>query len=117
MDQEKLMELGINYDAGLRRFAGKASIYEKYLKQFIEDPNFSKLKDEMQKEAYEEAFKTAHALKGVIGTLSIERLFSIVSELVEALRGNNIVKAKEIMIQANTEYNVIVGVLQECIVE
>ncbi|MBO5371238.1 MAG: hypothetical protein J6A75_00810 [Lachnospiraceae bacterium] len=114
MDQAKLIASGINYNMGLRRFAGKALIYEKYLKQFAEDPNFPKLEEEMQREAYKDAFKTAHALKGVIGTLSIDRLFVIISELVEALREENIVKAKEIMIEADAEYREVVGVLKEC---
>lgn len=117
MDQEKLMKSGINYEAGLKRFAGKAAIYEKYLKQFSEDPNFSRLEDEMQREAYGDAFKTAHALKGVIGTLGIDKLFAIFTELVNALRSNDIEQAKSVMLEAETEYRAVVHILRECTVK
>lgn len=113
MDRNRLIAMGIDYDSGLNRFAGKVSVYEKYLIQFTEDLNFPKLEDEMQREAYEEAFKTAHALKGVIGTLSISRLHGTVSELVEALRGKRIEEAKERMKKASEEYREVVWGIQE----
>ncbi len=117
MNQEKLMTSGISYTVGLERFAGKTAIYEKYLRQFMDDPNFSKLENEMQREDYAEAFKTAHALKGVIGTLSIDKLFGIFCKLVDALRGNDTEKAQKLMIEAIDEYKAVTGILRECCAE
>ncbi len=113
MDREKLIASGINYDMGLKRFAGKVPLYEKYLRQFIEDPNFPKLQEEMEREDYEEAFKTAHALKGVIGTLSMDKLFAAVCELVEALRVKDADSSKELMLRAEQEYGDTIQILKE----
>ena len=37
MDERKLRDAGIDYDAALARFVGKREIYEKYLTKFLED--------------------------------------------------------------------------------
>lgn len=113
MDRQKMLEAGINYDTGLARFVGKVPLYEKYLYQFVEDTHFSQLKQEMERKDYNAAFKTAHALKGVIGTLSMDRLFAAVSDVVEALRSRDIEKADMLLKRAEKEYEFIITFLKE----
>ena len=81
MDREKLIEAGIDYDAALKRFVGREDLYQKYLIQFLADDKFEKLKTAIIKRDAKEAFKQAHALKGVTGTLSISRLFTALEEV------------------------------------
>lgn len=113
MNRERLIAMGIDYDAGASRFGGKVPMYEKYLKQFTEDINFPKLVNEMQANAYESAVQTAHALKGVVGTLSIMHLYELLCGLVEALREQRLEDAQVCFQEAVDEYNTVVCGLKE----
>lgn len=113
MNREKIVAAGIDYDMGLRRFAGKVELYEKYLLQFLQEPNFEQLRSEMNAEEYENAFRTAHALKGVTGTLSLDKLYKALCELVEALRAGKGEEAKVLMVTADKEYEDTVKILRD----
>ena len=104
MDREKLIEAGIDYDAALKRFVGREDLYQKYLIQFLADDKFEKLKTAIIKRDVKEAFKQAHALKGVTGTLSISRLFTALEEVVTPLRVENIDEAEKNMEKVQKEY-------------
>lgn len=104
MDREKLIEAGIDYDAALKRFVGREDLYQKYLIQFLADDKFEKLKTAIIKRDAKEAFKQAHALKGVTGTLSISRLFTALEEVVTPLRIENIDEAEKNMEKVQKEY-------------
>ena len=62
MNREKLIEAGIDYDEGVKRFAGKAAIFEKYLVRLFEVQLMENLKEQLEKEDYKTAFRTAHDL-------------------------------------------------------
>lgn len=66
--------------------SGEKILYQKYLIQFLADDKFEQLKTAIIKRDAKEAFKQAHALKGVTGTLSISRLFTALEEVVTPLR-------------------------------
>lgn len=96
MNTEMLTDAGVNYAEGVKRFAGKAAIYEKFLKRYGDDPTFGELEAAMQREDYETAFRSAHTLKGVAGNLSIKPLYDMLYEFVECLRnGTDIPKAQK----------------------
>ncbi|MEG0894898.1 MAG: hypothetical protein RSE07_06095 [Oscillospiraceae bacterium] len=88
MNIEELKKAGINYEDGIKRFAYKAEIYNKYLINFFDDPTFFQLGDYLKEQNYIEAFKCAHTLKGVSGNLSMDDFYQCVCILVEALRNN-----------------------------
>lgn len=87
--QEDYKAVGIDYEAGLRRFVGNVALYEKYLYRFPQEQEYFKMCQAMQEKDYTEAFKQAHALKGVTATLGLTELYREVSELVEALRAGD----------------------------
>lgn len=87
MNREKLIEAGIDYDEGVKRFAGKAAIFEKYLVRLFEVQLMENLKEQLEKEDYKTAFRTAHDLKGSAGNLSVNIFQKKICELVETLRG------------------------------
>lgn len=90
MDAEfksRLVECGADVDTALGRFMGNESMYQKFLGRFLDDANYEKLGQYLQAGDYEEAYKCAHAMKGVTGNLGLDSLYHKVSDLVEELRG------------------------------
>lgn len=84
--RRQLEENGADVEATLKRFMGNDAIYLKFLGKFPNDPNYANLGANMESENFEEAYKCAHALKGVVGNLGLTPIFDNVSVLVEELR-------------------------------
>lgn len=84
--RQQLEENGADVEATLKRFMGNDAIYLKFLGKFPGDPNYANLGANMEAGNYEEAYKCAHALKGVVGNLGLPPIFENVSVLVEELR-------------------------------
>lgn len=86
MIREGMIRAGVDYDSGVRRFAGKAQIYEKYLLKFFDKDPLLDLGGHLESGDYEAAFHSAHKLKGVSGNLSLGRMYDTICELTEFLR-------------------------------
>lgn len=84
--RKQLEESGADVEATLKRFMGKDELYLKFLGKFPADQNYANLGTNLEAGAYEEAYKCAHALKGVVGNLGLTPIFEKVSALVEELR-------------------------------
>lgn len=112
MNIEHLKQLGIDYDTGVKRFAGKAALYEKFLLKFSNDQNFAGLKDAIAQNDLDAAFRYAHTLKGVVGNLSIDRFYTTLVVLVEELRGHSTDKIESLLNDLNAQYEQIVHALQ-----
>lgn len=84
--RRQLEESGADVEATLKRFMGKDELYLKFLAKFPADQNYANLGTNMEAGAFEEAYKCAHALKGVVGNLGLTPIFERVSILVEELR-------------------------------
>ncbi|MCP1101422.1 HPt (histidine-containing phosphotransfer) domain-containing protein [Aequitasia blattaphilus] len=100
----KLTNYGADVNAALERFGGDASLFETCFYMLIEDENFANLGKYMKEKNYEEAFKCAHALKGVVGNLEITPLYQSISSLVESLRAQNYEDIDSIYHQIETDY-------------
>ena len=87
MDRETCKNAGIDYEEGVSRFVGNADIYEKFLRDFVNDPTFSALESALSARDIKAAFQAAHTLKGVTGNLSLTDLYSDLVKLTDALRG------------------------------
>ena len=77
--------LGGDFSAVEKRLAG-AHLIARFLAKFPDDGSFSALCRAMEAGDRAQAFRAAHTLKGVSGSLSLERLFSSASRLTELLR-------------------------------
>lgn len=86
MTKIDLMNYGIDYTEGLRRFVGYEDIYRGYLVDFLSEKGFLRLEEDIEACDYRAAFKEAHTLKGLAGNLSLNGLFSELSGLVDSLR-------------------------------
>ncbi|NLS85727.1 MAG: Hpt domain-containing protein [Ruminococcaceae bacterium] len=86
----KLAQAGINYEEGVKRFAGKTALYEKCLLQFTSDCTFSTLASAVDAKDADKAFRQAHNLYGTLSNLSINSLAQELHPIVETLRGKNL---------------------------
>lgn len=83
--QECYRQLGGDFAQAQKRLPSERLI-SRFLVKFPDDSSFSSLCAAMEEGDRDKAFRAAHTLKGVSGSLSLERLFSSASRLTELLR-------------------------------
>lgn len=86
MNRFKLHSAGVNVNSALARLGNDKAMYEGLLRDFIRDDHFVKLCEAVAAKDVNEAFSNAHALKGVAGNLSFDRLSALIGPVVEKLR-------------------------------
>lgn len=84
--RKRLEENGTDVETVLKRFMGNEAMYIKFVKKFLEDKSYHELLENITKRDYEEAFKSAHTLKGVTANLGIEPVRAAASQITELLR-------------------------------
>ena len=77
-------QLGGDYAQAEKRLTG--GLIRKFLPMFLGDDSFSALYAAMKEGSRSEAFFAAHTLKGVSGSLCLNKLFDSVSHLTDQLR-------------------------------
>ena len=87
MNAEILKSAGIDYDRGVKRFMGRAYLYEKTLAKFARDTTVSRLRAAYEADDRAGMFAAAHEFKGMCGTIAISGLHETAGALVECLRG------------------------------
>lgn len=79
--------LAISKEKAMARLGNRQDLYDKYYNRFKE--NYINSADELryllQKENYEEAYRLAHSIKGLSGTLGLTDIYNISSMLSSAL--------------------------------
>ena len=83
---DALKELGANTDEGLKRCLNNEEFYLRLVKMSREDKTFLELKDALERNDLDDAFERAHALKGVLGNVSLTNILEPVKEITEDLR-------------------------------
>ena len=83
---ETLRALGADTDEGLKRCMNNEAFYLRLVKMAAGDAGFDKLADALSAGDRKAAFEAAHALKGILGNLSLTPLYRIASEMTELLR-------------------------------
>lgn len=116
--RQQLEENGADVETTLKRFMGNDAIYLKFLGKFPNDPNYANLGSNMESGNFEEAYKCAHALKGVVGNLGLTPIFDNVSVLVEELRNKtnaevDAAAADEEWQKIKTVYEQFIGIINE----
>ena len=77
--------IGGNYEDVLGRLHSEALIRRFTLKS-LEDQSYIQLNQALENENFEDAFRSAHTLKGVCQNLSFDRLYEVSNDLTELLR-------------------------------
>lgn len=83
---EKLKEFGANTEEGLNRCFGNETLYLKLVNTIPDEKQFDRLSSAVSENDPGSAFEAAHALKGVLGNLSLTPLYLPVIEITELLR-------------------------------
>ncbi len=109
--RRELTDAGFDVDDALKRLLNNERLYEKFLKRFIADQNFTKLEEAVHSCKKQEAFDAAHTLKGLCGNLSINSLLDPVCRQVELFRAGDWDEGAALMDEVSREYNKVVGLL------
>lgn len=83
---EKLNEFGADTGEGLGRCMNNEAFYFRMIGILVKDANFGMLEDAVEANDLDAAFEASHALKGVLGNLSMTPMAAIASEMCELLR-------------------------------
>ena len=84
---DSLRAFGANVDEGLQRCMNNESFYLRLVPMAVRDQGFERLDSALNSGDLDAAFEAAHALKGVLGNLSLSPLYEKISEITEHLRG------------------------------
>jgi len=79
-------ETEIDIASAKERFMGNEALYKKFLFQLPEQTLFSEFERQIEEGNMEEAFKTAHTMKSMVGNLSLNTFFKRLYDDVEVLR-------------------------------
>lgn len=85
----KLKDADVDVDTAIKRFMGKEDLYLKFLAKYKNDESAANIEKYLAEKNVEEAFKSAHTLKGVAGNLGLDPIAKYASEMVELLRGKD----------------------------
>ncbi len=113
MNRYKLVKAGIDPNEGLNRFSNNAEMYEKFLYEFPNDTHFQEMLTAIDNNDPSNAFKAAHALKGVTGNLSIKKLYESLLPLVEEFRAGSMEKVPELLPEIKDNYESVTAALKE----
>ncbi len=114
MDEQmakELVEAGIDVEAASERFMGNIAMFEKFLKKFPADPNYTRLEEAVGNGQPEAALSAAHTLKGVCGNLSMIPLHGLLAKQVEHIRADDWKTAVGVMKDIRREYEKVNAVL------
>lgn len=110
VDEKKLEKAGLDYKLALARFGDNEMLFEKFLNRFENDEHFEKGKEAYNAGDYTEIVKQIHALKGVSGTLGMERLYQAASDVVDDIRSENFDKLSIDMERMEEEYGIVMQI-------
>ena len=92
---EKLATYGIDLVDAEDRFDGNLDLYKRMALKYLQDDHLVSLVAAMDVKDYDEAFKQAHALKGVAGNLSFVPLYKAVAIVSDALKAGEAFGAEQ----------------------
>lgn len=79
----------VDYEEGLKHFAGKETLYRKYLGKYKEDKNFEGCKEAYAAADMDAMLARSHALKGISSTLGLMEVYEASDDIVKAIRAND----------------------------
>ncbi|MDO5572514.1 MAG: Hpt domain-containing protein [bacterium] len=110
--QDALLECETDIQGSIQRFYGNEDIYISYLKTFPDEPTMKLLRQSIEDHQWEEAFVTAHALKGLAGNLGFIPLYHALGELVVMLRAGKYGAVDQLYEQTEICYDEIVKAIR-----
>lgn len=83
---EALRSAGADVDSGISRCMGNEDFYIRLVNMALADDGYSALREAVEAHDLEKGFECAHALKGMLGNVSLTNVLDPVLEMTEALR-------------------------------
>lgn len=80
--------------------------------KFLDDNSYANLKDAIAAGNVEEAFRTAHTLKGVCLNLGFDNLYKASSAITEIFREGELAGAEEAFEEVEKQYNITVNAIK-----
>ncbi|MCM1568646.1 MAG: Hpt domain-containing protein [Roseburia sp.] len=111
--KEELVGIGIDLEGAMNRFLNNEALLEKFLKKFLQDPNYNALLSAVESGSCEDAFRAGHTLKGVTGNLSLQPLYECVRVQVEYFRSGDFEKGAAMMPEVTRLYHEIIAALEK----
>lgn len=85
-EKNNLVEAGIDVDGAVARFVNNETLFVTYLKTFPGQEQYNNIKPNIEKKDYDEAYKAAHAIKGIAGNLGIIPVFDSVNKMLSLMK-------------------------------
>ena len=101
---ELLQSLGANTKDGLGRCLNNETMYLKFVNMALEDANFERLSRAIAADDRHDAFEAAHALKGVLGNLSLTPLCEPINQITELLRSRTDTDYSSLLNEAKSQF-------------
>ncbi len=92
--EEFYASVGSDATAVISRLGGNSGLIMRFLAMFRADTSYNELCTALDNDNTEAAFRAAHKLKGVVGTLGFQTLYDQASSVTEMLRGGDLASAK-----------------------
>ena len=93
-----------DYDDVMRRL-GSETLVRKFVLKFLDDTSFRGLKEGLENQDAELAFRSAHTLKGVCQNLGFDNLYPSSKDLTELLRAGSMDGYEDLFAEVEKEYN------------
>ncbi len=100
---EALNQYGADTEKGLAMCMGNEALYLRLVGSVPAETRFADLAGALEKKDLDAAFDAAHALKGVLGNLSLTPLYEKVSTITEHLRSRTDMDYSELIKQLEDE--------------
>ena len=104
-------QMGSDYEGVLGRMGSEAMI-KRFALKFLQDPSFNNLKENLEKNDGEEAFRAAHTLKGVCLNLGFDELYEVSAEITEKLRGRETAGSEKLFQKVEEKYQKTVSAIK-----
>ena len=103
--QECYRQMGANYEDVLKRLYNEGMIC-RFTLMFLNDESYPKLEQSLKEGNAQEAFRAAHALKGVCQNLGFTNLYQPAYELTEVLRAGTLEGSGEWFARVTEQYKI-----------
>lgn len=110
---DALKGIGANTEEGLSRCLNNEAFYLRLVQMAAMDGAFDELKEAVEKGDLDTGFEKAHALKGVLGNVSLTNVLTPVQEITEDLRARKEMDYSDVLERIFTEIGKVRALIEE----
>lgn len=115
LKKERLEQAGIDVDDVLERFMGNEALLDRMLKGFLQDQNYSALRQAVESGDASAALTASHTLKGLCGNFSMREMSELVTKQVALLRADDFAGAAALMEPIGRCYDGLTEAIRGCL--